>query len=207
MGIETPIRAVIWDMGGVLVRTDDMTARKRLAQSYGLTLQEVNALVFDSPESIKATLGELPESAVWESVAKRFNLTQDGLETFMREFWGGDGLDAELYQLVKTLQTRYKTGLLSNAWSDARSVLDRRYRMLDAFDVLIFSAEVGMMKPDPRIYQLMLDKLGVLAKESIFIDDFQVNIDAANALGIHGVHFESSLQARQAVMQILAEGN
>jgi epoxide hydrolase-like predicted phosphatase len=75
--------------------------------------------------------------------------------------------------------------------------------LLDVFDVVIFSAEVRLAKPDPRIYQLMLDKLGVQAAEAIFIDDFQENIDAAQALGIHGVHFENSLQARQTVMQII----
>jgi len=69
--------------------------------------------------------------------------------------------------------------------------------------VAIFSAEVHLAKPDPRIYQLVLDKLGVQAGEAIFIDDFPENIDAANALGIHGVHYENSLQARQAVKRII----
>jgi HAD superfamily hydrolase (TIGR01509 family) len=78
--------------------------------------------------------------------------------------------------------------------------------MLDIFDVTIFSAEVGLAKPDPRIYQLVLDKLGVKAGQAIFVDDFQANVDAANSLGIHGVSFKNSLQTRQAVMQILAPG-
>jgi HAD superfamily hydrolase (TIGR01509 family) len=70
--------------------------------------------------------------------------------------------------------------------------------------VSIFSAEVSLAKPDPRIYHLILDKLGVEASQAIFVDDFQANVDAANALGMHGVSFKNSLQARQDVMQIIA---
>jgi epoxide hydrolase-like predicted phosphatase len=201
------IRAIIWDMGGVLVRTEDKTPRERLAQRYGMTLKEIYALVFDSEIAIQATVGELPESAVWEYVAKSLNLDPAGLAGFMREFWSGDNLDAELYQFVKKMRTSYKIGLLSNAWSGARTVLDNRYHMLDVFDGSIFSAEVGLAKPAPQIYRLILEKLGVRAQEAIFVDDFQANVDAANALGIHAVHFENSLQARQAVLQILDGGN
>jgi putative hydrolase of the HAD superfamily len=125
----------------------------------------------------------------------------------MQEFWSGDNLDTELYQFIKKMRASYKIGLLSNAWSGARSVLDSRYHMLDVFDVSVFSAEVGMAKPVPEIFQLILEKLGVEAGEAIFVDDFQANVDAAIALGIHAVHFENSLQARQTVLQILDGGN
>ena len=190
-------------MGGVLVRTEDQPRRDRLAQRVGMTSIELNRLVFDSDTAIKATLGEVPVEAVWQNVAERLNLTAAGLAEFIQEFWAGDYCDVDLYQFIKGLREKYKTGLLSNAWSDARTAIDSRFHLLDVFDVVIFSAEVRLAKPDPRIYQLMLNKLGVQAPEAIFIDDFQENIDAANALGIHGVLFENSHQARQAVMQII----
>ena len=192
-------------MGGVLERTNDQTPREHLAQHFGMTIQELNSLVFDSGQAIKASLGEVPEEVVWQNVAKSLNLTSAGLAEFIQEFWAGDDLDADLYSFIKDLRSKYKTGLLSNAWSNARSVVDSRYHILDIFDVLIFSAEVHLAKPDPRIYQLILDKLGVQAAEAIFVDDFQENIDAANVLGMHGVRFENSHQARQVVMQILAD--
>ena len=207
MNSRPVIQAILWDMGGVLVRTEDLTPRQRLAQRYGMSLKEIYALVFDSEIAVKATVGELPESAVWDYVAKCLNLDPVGLAAFMQEFWSGDNLDTELYQFIKKMRASYKIGLLSNAWSGARSVLDSRYHMLDVFDASVFSAEVGMAKPVPEIYQLILEKLGVEAGEAIFVDDFQSNVDAANALGIHAVHFENSLQARLAVLQILDGGN
>ena len=190
-------------MGGVLLRTEDQPRRDRLAQRVGMTPIELSKLVFDSATAVKATLGEVPVDAVWQYVAESLNLTTAGLAEFIQEFWASDYCDTELYQFIKGLREKYKTGLLSNAWSDARANIDRSYHLLDVFDVAIFSAEVHLAKPDPRIYQLVLDKLGVQAGEAIFIDDFPENIDAANALGIHGVHFENSLQARQAVKRII----
>jgi epoxide hydrolase-like predicted phosphatase len=204
---ESSIRAVIWDMGGVLVRTESQAPRERLAQRLGLTPRELASLVFDTEVSIQATIGDVAEEAVWQNVAETCNLDANGLTAFMQEFWGGDSLDADLYQFVHDLHAKYKVGLLSNAWSGARLVLSSRYQMLGVFDVVIFSAEVGLAKPDPRIYQLALHRLGVAAAEAIFVDDVQVNVDAANRLGIHGVSFKNSLQARQAVMQILAEAS
>ena len=204
LGSESSIRAVIWDMGGVLVRTENQAPRERLAERYGLTLKQLYNLVFDTEVSVKATLGIVQEESVWQNIARTLNLDPEGLAAFMQEFWAGDGLDAGLHQFVNGLRVNYKIGLLSNAWSGARSVLDQRYHMLDIFDVTIFSAEVGLAKPDPRIYQLVLGKLGVEASQAIFVDDFQANIDAANSLGMHGVSFKNSLQARQDVMQIIA---
>jgi len=191
-------------MGGVLVRTENQAPRERLAERHGLTLKQLYNLVFDTEVSAKATLGIVQEESVWQNIARTLNLDPEGLAAFMQEFWAGDGLDAGLHQFVNGLRANYKIGLLSNAWSGARSVLDQRYHMLDIFDVTIFSAEVGLAKPDPRIYQLVLGKLGVEAAQAIFVDDFQANIDAANSLGMHGVSFKNSLQARQDVMQIIA---
>jgi glucose-1-phosphatase len=201
---QSLIRAIIWDMGGVLVRTESQAPREQLAQRLGLTPKGLTSLVFDTEVSIKATVGEVPEEAVWKYVAETLNLDANGLAAFTQEFWGGDNLDADLYLFLQELRSNYKIGLLSNAWSGARMVLDSRYHMMGAFDISIFSAEVGLAKPDPRIYQLALDRLGVEAAQAIFVDDYQPNIDAANTLGIHGVSFKNALQARQDVMQIIA---
>jgi glucose-1-phosphatase len=204
---NTSIRAVIWDMGGVLVRTENQAPREQLAQRLGLTPKELTALVFDTEISAKATVGGVMEDAVWQNVAETLNLDANGLAAFTQEFWAGDNLDAGLHQFVNELHTNYKIGLLSNAWSGARAVLERKYHMLSVFDVSIFSAEVGLAKPDPSIYQLALLRLGVEAAQAIFVDDVKANVDAANSLGMHGVRFINSLQARQDVMQIIANIN
>ena len=67
------------------------------------------------------------------------------------------------------------------------------------FDVTIFSAEVGLVKPDARIYRLTLEKLGVEPEEAVFVDDFIENVEGAQAVGMKAIHFKSSQQAQQAL--------
>jgi len=81
-------------------------------------------------------------------------------------------------------------GLLSNGWPSTRHFLDERWHIADIFDDVVISAEVGVAKPDRRIYQLALDQMGVEAEQTIFIDDFIENIEGARELGIHGIHFQ-----------------
>ncbi|MDQ5894525.1 MAG: family phosphatase [Actinomycetota bacterium] len=74
----------------------------------------------------------------------------------------------------------------------------------ELFETVIDSAFVGCRKPDPRIYQLTLERVGLEPDQCIFIDDMQINIDAANELGLHGVHFRETAQARAEVHALLA---
>jgi epoxide hydrolase-like predicted phosphatase len=201
--VISPIKAVIWDVGGVLIRTQDQQPRERLAKSYNLTRAELSALVFDSEEAVRATIGEIPESVLWQMVAHTLNIPAGKLANFKQQFWAGDCIDQELHDFIGKLRPRFKTGLLSNAWSEARKETEERFHLLGVFDVLVYSAEVHLAKPDPRIFQLALERLGVQPQEAIFMDDFPANIEAANVLGMHGVHFENSQQAQQDVIKIL----
>lgn len=78
MEIISPIKAVIWDVGGVLIRTQDQQPRERLAKRYNRTRAELSALVFDSEEAVRGTTGEIPESGLWQMVA---HLEYPGWET------------------------------------------------------------------------------------------------------------------------------
>ena len=203
MELISPIKAVIWDVGGVLIRTEDQQPRQRLATRYNLTRAELSALVFDSEEAKKATLGEIPESALWQMVARRLNIPAGEQAEFRQQFWSGDCFDQDLHDFIGKLRPSYKTCLLSNAWSEARKETDERFHLLSVFDVLVYSAEVHIAKPLPEIYELALRWLGVRPHEAIFVDDFPANVEAANALGIHGVRFVNRQQVQQDVIKIL----
>jgi len=131
------------------------------------------------------------------------NIPDGKLANFKLQFWAGDFCDQELHDFIGKLRPRFKTGLLNNTWSETRKETDERFHLLDVFDVLVYSAEVHLAKPDPRIFYLALEWLGVQPQEAIFVDDFPANIEAAKALGIHGVRFEDSQQAQQDVIRIL----
>jgi epoxide hydrolase-like predicted phosphatase len=151
----------------------------------------------------RAQRGEVSYEAHWEILGKELRLSPGNIEEFQRAFWAGDKLDHELINYIRSLRGRYKTGLLSNAFSDLRHMVEAVWKIGDAFDVLVISAEVGVVKPDPQIYQIALEKLGVDAQEAVFIDDFDRNVAAARELNLHGIHFRNPVQVRADLNDLL----
>ena len=199
------IKALISDFGGVLVRTRTDRSRRALEQRLGLPPKSIEARVFSSELSLSAQRGEISEGAFWHTLERDLELPHFGMswQDFQREFFTDDFLDEELAALIRGTRPGLKTGLISNAWDGLREVLQTRVPLADAFDVIVVSAEEKMMKPDPRIYHLALERLGVPATEAIFLDDFIENIQAANALGMIGIHFRSSVQAQHDIYALL----
>jgi glucose-1-phosphatase len=197
------IRAVIFDLGGVLVRTDVRGPREQLAARLNMTYDELSALVFDSESALRATLGKLSSQGHWEAVREVLNLSKEEIRTFPGEFWGGDRLDHELVDTIRRLRPKYKTALLSNAWDDLRAALDEQWSIIHDFDEIIISAEVGLAKPDARIFELVLDRLQVAPSEAVFVDDFLQNVEGARAAGLQAIHFKNSQQARTDLNELL----
>lgn len=76
----------------------------------------------------------------------------------------------------------FKIGLISNIISPVRDII-KRFGYYDVFDEVIFSCEVGLLKPQKEIYELALHRMDTIAQEAIFIDDKQLNLDTANTMG------------------------
>jgi HAD superfamily hydrolase (TIGR01509 family) len=200
------IEAVIFDLGGVLVRTEDRQPRAALAARLGMSYQELDDLVFLSPTGYEATLGKLSTLDHWRSVLASLGLEESKLQEVQAGFWGGDRLDRELIDLLRSLRGRYRTALLSNAWDDLRQVLTERWGISDAFDELIISAEVGLAKPDPRIYHLTAQRLRVEPQQAVFVDDMPRNVQAAREQGMHAIQFVDSAQTRRDLAALLNGG-
>lgn len=197
------IKTVIWDMGGVILRSEDWTPRRELGVKYGMTLEEVHDFVFNSTSGKLATLGKIEEEAHWRDIGGQLRISPVTLKEFRDKFWQGDRLDYELADFIRKLKSAYTTALLSNAWTNARKVLTKTKPCIDAFHVAVFSCEVGLAKPDPSIYNLVLRLCSTEPEEAIFVDDFVENIEAANQLGIHGVLFKNASQAIEEVTALL----
>ena len=114
--------------------------------------------------------------------------------------------DVEMYAVVNERMVAWlrqlrnggiKTALLSNMHPAMIDYLRKNFAWLDQFDFITFSAEVGLIKPDRAIYEHTLRGLGRKAGETLFVDDRQVNIQAARQLGIHAVRFRSVEQLRR----------
>lgn len=203
------IKVVLFDIGGVIIRTDNPAPRERLAQRFGLDRQGLDWAVFQNPVAQAAERGQESEEAVWEHIQNKFHLSPEELDSFQAEFWGGDSADSSMIELLASLHPLYRTGLLTNSWR--RNPLDlfwKRFSLAEtvvhsAVDAVISSAEVGVQKPDPRIYAVALERFGARAEEAVFVDDFSRNVDTARGLGFEAILFESPTQARRDLLAIL----
>jgi epoxide hydrolase-like predicted phosphatase len=190
------IQAICWDFGGVIVRTFDRSARVRWEQELGLLPNSLERTVFLGEMGIRASLGEATHKDVWQWVAQQLGLDEDQQQELARDFFRGDRVDEDLMAYIRALKTKYKTGLISNAWPDLRPAMENEWHIADAFDELIISAEVRLLKPNPRIYQIAVERLGVRPEEAVFVDDFIENVEGAQAVGMHAIQFESLVQVR-----------
>lgn len=197
------IKAVIWDLGGVLLRTHDYAPREELAARFGIDRAELEETIFAEGISDRAQRGEITTQELWEFVGRKYDLSSDALQAFMEKFWAGDRVDHDLVDQIRSLRDAYITGLLSNAWDDLRYFIVHEWEIDDAFDDITISAEEGVAKPDARIYEIALERAGVEPEQAVFLDDMERNIDAARRVGMHGIVFQSPEQATQALWQLL----
>ena len=190
------IKALIFDVGGVLVRTEDPAPRQQLAARLGLSLRELYDAVLNNDTWNQVQLGHITNDEHWQAVGRQLGLTwPDQVNDFRTTFFSGDRLDRELLAFITNLHTWYKIALLSNAPANLHDWIANEWNIaLDTFDEIIVSAQEGIMKPDPEIYRIALTKLNVAPHEAIFVDDFAENVKAAQALGIKAIHFISPEQ-------------
>jgi epoxide hydrolase-like predicted phosphatase len=190
------IKGVVFDVGGVLLRTHDQSGRRTWETRLGLKAGSLAGLVFDSKLGRKAQLGQASLEEVWTWLADHLGLSPEELAALKRDFWAGDRLDRELCDYIWGLRSRYRTGMLSNNWARDGRAMAQELGIANCFDIFVTSAEVGVMKPDPRIYYVALERLGVSPPQAIFVDDFIENVDAARQLGMQGIHFADPERAR-----------
>jgi epoxide hydrolase-like predicted phosphatase len=196
-------RAVIFDFGGVLMKTRDYAPRHRWDDRLNLAYGSVERAVHNDETWRSAQIGAIPIETYWADVAARLNLTGAQVKQLAEDFYRGDVLDAQLIDLIKSLRAEgFTIALLSNDSVELRPKLER-LGILELFDPLIITAEIGVMKPDTAAYNTVLERIRHRADESIFIDDRQENIEGAAAVGIHGIHYKDGMDLRAALDDLL----
>jgi putative hydrolase of the HAD superfamily len=193
-----PIRAVILDFGMVLCNAPSDAHLDRFSKIFGLdragfwTAYDENRLALDR--------GDLSPDEYWSAFAAGAGHTLDARTLEQLKLWDVEmwlTLNDPMLDWVERLSAAgYKLGLLSNLHQTFATHLREHAGWLRHFHAPVFSAEVRRTKPDPEIYRLILDRLGVQPAESLFVDDRQINIEAARHLGIAALRYESVPQLR-----------
>ena len=198
------LRAVFVDFGGVLLRTEDQGPRLRLAERLGVPAGQLEKLVFESRSSLQASTGEITEEAHWQSVGDALGISRQETELLTAEFFAGDRLNTDLVEFLRGLRPQCRVGLISNAWSGLRDYITRN-QFADVFDEMVISAEVGLVKPDPRIYRLALERMNVPPEASLFLDDMPANVQAALSIGMHALQFVQPAETLAELKRLLSD--
>jgi putative hydrolase of the HAD superfamily len=211
----TRIEAIVSDFGGVLT-TPLLDAFIGLQEHHGIPPEAfggalARAAVADGGTNplFELETGRLTETQFVERLAAalRDELGRDvDLERFGETFFRHLHPNDELFGFMRGLHERgYRMAILTNNVREWEPLWRPMLPVDEIFELVVDSGFVGLRKPDPRIYELTLERLGVAAEATVFVDDMEINCDAARALGIQAVHYRSNAQAIAEVEQLLAQ--
>lgn len=201
-GQDMAFRAVVFDMGGVLFTPPEPVLLRPWEERFGLAEGELFERLYGHPVAQQALTGKASTEEMFEESRRLWPSSSEDWEAFWAERREQVSWDTELLAFIARLRPKYKTGLISNASLGGRAYFERHVEG-DIFDVILFSGEEGVAKPDPEIYRRALSRLGVRAEEAIFFDDWPPNVEAARSLGMHAVLCDGSFKVMEAVERLL----
>jgi epoxide hydrolase-like predicted phosphatase len=200
------IHAVLFDIGGVLEATPDLGVTEFWEAKLGLAAGELDACLHDA--WVDGSIGLITLAEVHRAVMDRLGLTEDQCEEFMDDVWHeylGEA-NTELIQYVRGLRPRYRTGILSNSFVGAREHEQAAYGFEDLVDEIVYSHESGMIKPDPRIYALACERLGVRPEQAVLVDDSEDFVVGARQAGLQAIRFRDNAQSIADIGRLLVTG-
>ncbi len=197
------IRAVVFDIGGVLEITPDLGVTRLWETRLGLSAGELDERMHDA--WVGGGIGTITEDDVHHAITDRLGLDERHRAAFMADIWREylGTANHKLIEYARRLRPRYRTGILSNSFVGAREREQAAYGFEDLVDEIVYSHEVGMSKPDPRIYALVCARLDARPEETAFLDDADQCVAGAREAGIHAIHYQDNAQAIEEIEKLL----
>ena len=198
------MRAVILDIGGVLEYTPPTGHTAAWEAKLGLAPGELDRRMHDVWRA--GSLGTISEREVHAAFAERLALSPADVDRFFAGVWEEylGSLNAELTEWFAGLRPRYRTAIISNSFVGAREREQERYGFEELTETIVYSHEVGVRKPDPAIYLLACERLGVRPGEVVYLDDKEIAVEGARAVGMTAVRFRNNAQAIAEIERLLA---
>jgi putative hydrolase of the HAD superfamily len=187
------LRAVIFDYGMVLTGPPDTEAHDAMVRITGLSPERFETLYWIDRHAYDE--GKLSGVDFWHKFLKdaKLDLGPDAVAELNRcdaRMWTTQNPAMIAWQ-ARLKQHGLGTAILSNMGDSVLESVKREFKWIDNFDVLVWSYQLRLAKPDPEIYFYALQQLGTRPDESLFLDDKQLNIDAARELGIQAIQFSN----------------
>jgi putative hydrolase of the HAD superfamily len=200
------LRAVIFDYGIVLTGPPDAAAWANLLRITGLPEERFEPLYWANRPALDE--GKLTGIGYWQKFLREAELPLDHAEELNR--W-----DARLWTVENPVMAAWQrklkqrgllTAILSNISDNVLASVEREFAWIHSFDVLVWSCQLGIVKPNPEIYRHTLAELGTQPEETLFIDDKRPNVEAARALGIQAIEYSSVERLRDGLIAAGLDG-
>jgi len=186
------IKAIIFDFGRVISAQKPPSLFRSYEQDLGLAPGTINPIMFGSPAWQDALLGRKTIEEYWRAIGPALELhTVERIDQFRRRYHADEAINEGVLDLIRRLRGHYKLAVLSNSPPRLARWL-AEWGVRDLFDVVFCSGDEGVIKPNPAAFALTLERLGVAPEEAVFIDDTPGHVEAARALGLHGIHFTTA---------------
>ena len=193
-GTNMAIKAVVFDIGGVLEITPNLGVDEKWEKHLNRKPGEFNELLRDVWRG--GSLGTISIEQVHQQIRERLGLSESVVNEYMADIWKEylGTLNVELAEYFRSLRPTYQTAIISNSFVGAREK-EAEYYQFDAIcDFIIYSHEVGLSKPDLRIFALACERLGVKPNEIIFVDNHKEVYVSAQEMGMHCIEFRDNAQ-------------
>ncbi len=198
------LKAVIFDLGGVYLNAGIRIAfKQKFMKMFGLSTNEKGhtPVFFEHLYAGGFMDNRINEAQYWELCERDLGVKINSRE-LRKVLLSAYKEQKEVTVLVKRLRKKYVLGLLSDMPKEWAEWLEKKFHIFENFDEIVVSGFVGITKPNPKGYQLMLKKLGLQAKECIFIDDIAHNLDYPQKLGMKTILFENAKQLRRELKRL-----
>ena len=192
MDDKKEIRAILFDIGGVMISDVDPSQRMEVAKAFGVTTSQAKAALAENNPLLAK--GKITEIDFWNRVSSTL---KKGLPDDVENLWYNImkrhmRVNKETKALSKKLRDAgYRTGVLSNTEPSHVRYM-KEVNLFDGYDPTIFSCDVGHMKPEREIFLIALERLGLSPEQVVFTDNVNVYVEASKKAGINAYLFSNA---------------
>ncbi len=180
------IKLIIFDVGGVIDTFDERKYVKYISKKLGLNASRFQAFLL--PMLDRLEVGRMTLKEMLHRMSKEFKVPESSLE-WDAAFPVLNSVNKDVVALMRRLSSRYTIAILTNVSRSRHQMKMHEYLGKVRCKRIFASCYIGIAKPDPRIYRLVLKRMGFSPKEALFIDNMERNTNGARAVGIDAIRF------------------
>jgi putative hydrolase of the HAD superfamily len=197
------IRALVLDYGGVISKPQNPENVNNMLQILSKDDNDFRSVYRSSRENYDN--GQLSGEEYWHGILQHYGLEQNDskvIKLIQEDIESWTQIDDLMIQFIKKNRQKLHTlAIISNMTRDCLVFMKKHFQWLELFDELTFSCDLGMNKPDAKIYEVFLGRIEIPPPECLFVDDMVENVDGAMKSGMNAIHFKSFTQFRQELDQ------